>query len=118
MPTEITRQQIEDLCAAVANACPDIEKTGIKIDAFVTTVMDEAGGVFSAIQKAIAAANGGVGHEVAIAVAIQGALAAVFDELPSDNPQSQCYRAGRLIGRFYVDRIAETIGRAAQQVPQ
>lgn len=115
--TEMTRQQIEQLCHDVLEAIPRLRETGLEPDAFVTMVLDQAGAALADIHREIEKAKGAIGPGVVIAFAMQGAIAAQLDELPPEDARSQAYRAGRLVGRFRVDRVAETIARA-QSNPQ
>lgn len=114
---EISAQQVLDMVQQISECCPAIDRAGAPIDVMIDRTMQVAGGILNEVRE-LTIKGDGLGIEAALAYMCIGAQAAFCDNLgPQDLPR-QLYYAGRAVGTFMAQRMAEVVRLRAEPNPQ
>lgn len=107
MNTKTTRAEAEALIAEISEIDPGLKHAGDLVS-LVAAVIKEATQADQGISKRIEEA-GQIPGDVLVILMHWGALNALFEDLPADNPRHKLIAAGRAIGRHIAKKYGEKI---------
>lgn len=105
--TKTTKAEAEALIAELIEIDPALKGAGDLVS-LVAAVIGEATNADKGVDKRIEEA-GTIPGDILVIIMHWGALAAVMEDLPADNPRNKLFMAGRAIGRHIAKKYGEKI---------
>lgn len=106
---KLTRDEVEEVSAKVLQACPALEKAGVrKLHELIGIVITETTRTNTGVEKCIADA-GSIPPDITMTLMHYGALTALLKDLPPGNERRALLEAGEVVGTLIARKFGEKL---------
>jgi len=102
------------LGARVKELVPELDREDVMLGV-VSSVLEQASSLTKEVEGHFKVGKNTMDVNAVIAVMVQGALAAICEGHPEEDVRGRLFQAGKAVGEFWVQRVADNVQRAVEE---